>query len=243
MAAAVFAENVLVEDVLDDHARVLGIEVDLAAREGGLDDLGRADVLLVGDLEALRLERLLVELAEDELLGEVLRADHDRRSTRPVAGRASAGERPITIATPSEIANAALAARRVCFLITAPPSRSLAGATTLAARMPLGVIARLQREQHDPHSRRERHHAERRAEHAREPVARLVDDDVAEPAAAGDRGDRRRRDDRDRRDADAGEEQRQRERQLDAAAGSGVPDMPIPRAASTTSRSTPSTPT
>ena len=72
----------LVEDVLHDHARVLGVEVDLAARERRLDQLGRADVLLVGDVEALRLERLLVELAEDELLGEVLRADDDRRARR-----------------------------------------------------------------------------------------------------------------------------------------------------------------
>ena len=41
----------LVEDDLHDHARVLGIEVDLPAREGGLDHLGRADVLLVETLK------------------------------------------------------------------------------------------------------------------------------------------------------------------------------------------------
>src|SRR5204863_6069383 len=58
---------------------VLGIEVDLAARERGLDQLGRAEAALVRDRESLRLERLLVELTEDVLLGEVLRADHDRR--------------------------------------------------------------------------------------------------------------------------------------------------------------------
>src|SRR5438093_13765193 len=67
------------EDDLHDHARVLGVEVDLPARRRRLDQLGRADVLFVRDLEAVRLERLLVELSEDVLLGEVLRADDDGR--------------------------------------------------------------------------------------------------------------------------------------------------------------------
>ena len=62
-----------------DHARVLRVEVDLAALLRGVDQLRAADVLLVGHLEALRLEGLLVELAKDVLLGEVLRADRDRR--------------------------------------------------------------------------------------------------------------------------------------------------------------------
>ena len=68
-----------VGDVEGEDAGVLRIEVDLPARQRRVDQLGAADVLLVGDLEALRLERLLVELAEDERLGEVLRADGDRR--------------------------------------------------------------------------------------------------------------------------------------------------------------------
>ena len=38
-----------------------------------------------------------------------------------VAGRAVPANPPKTIATPNEMAKAALAARRVCFLITAPP--------------------------------------------------------------------------------------------------------------------------
>ncbi len=74
--------ELVMEDVLHDHAGVLGVEVDLAAREGGLDQLRRPDVLLVGDMEALRLERLLVQLTEDELLGEVLGADDHRRPHR-----------------------------------------------------------------------------------------------------------------------------------------------------------------
>ena len=73
-------------------------------------------------VEALRLERLLVELSEDVLLGEVLGADHDRRRGATGAGRAkAAANKPMTIATPREIAKAALAARRVCFRITATP--------------------------------------------------------------------------------------------------------------------------
>ena len=59
--------------------RVLGIQRHAAAAERRVDQLRRADVLLVLDLEALRLEGLLVELAEHVLLGEVLRADDDRR--------------------------------------------------------------------------------------------------------------------------------------------------------------------
>ena len=133
------------------------------------------------------------------------------------AGRAkAAANKPRTIATPSEIANAALAALRVCLRITATPFETVGSPTTLVPRRPLGVTAICNAEEADEDRRGESHHAERGAEHAREPVARLVDDDVAEPAAAGDRGDRRGRDDRDGGDPDAGEEQRNRERQLDA---------------------------
>jgi hypothetical protein len=81
----------LVGDVGDDDAGVFRIEVDLAALEGGVDQLRAADALVIVDGVALRLERLLVELAEDELLGEVLAADRDGRlrggrCTRPEAG-------------------------------------------------------------------------------------------------------------------------------------------------------------
>src|SRR5207302_2333252 len=81
---------------LDDLAHVLGIRVDLAAAQRRLDDLGTADVLVVIDLDALVLERLLVELAEHELLGEVLRAEADcRRGARlcPLWRDTSAGGR------------------------------------------------------------------------------------------------------------------------------------------------------
>jgi hypothetical protein len=64
-------------DHLDDDARVLRVHVDLAARQCRVDDLGGADVLLVRDLESLCFECLLVELAEDVLLAEVLRAEDD----------------------------------------------------------------------------------------------------------------------------------------------------------------------
>src|SRR4029079_9106535 len=85
-------ERLLLEGdgVGDPH--VLGVERDLPARERLLDQLRGADVLLVGDVEALRLERLLVQLAEDERLAEVLGADDDRRRGRPGAsGRCRAG--------------------------------------------------------------------------------------------------------------------------------------------------------
>jgi hypothetical protein len=66
-------------ELLRDHADVLEVHVDLAARQRTVDDLGRAHVQLEHDLVPPRLERLLVEVAEDELLGEVLRAERDGR--------------------------------------------------------------------------------------------------------------------------------------------------------------------
>src|SRR5437763_1103317 len=62
--------------------------------------------------------------------------------------------------------------------------------------------------------RGERHGAERRGDHARKPVGRLVDDHVSESAAPGNRRDRRRGDDRHRSDANPGEKQGKREREL-----------------------------
>ena len=66
---------------------------------------------------------------------------------------------------------------------------------------------------------REREHDgdDRRGDHALEAVGGLVDDDVAEAAAARERGQRRRGDDVDGGRADAGEDQRPRQRQLDHA--------------------------
>ena len=56
-----------------------GYSVICPLRRARVDQLRGADVLLVPHLEALRDQRLPVELTEDVLLGEVLRTDDDRR--------------------------------------------------------------------------------------------------------------------------------------------------------------------
>ena len=61
----------------------------------------------------------------------------------------------------------------------------------------------------------QRRDPERGRDDAGKAVARLVDDDLAEPAASRDRGDRRRRDHEDGSDSNACDDQRQPERQLD----------------------------
>src|SRR4029079_16811055 len=66
-------------EVEHDDARVLRVEVHLAARERLVGELGRAEAALVDDMEALRLERLGVETGEDGLLAAVLRAERDGR--------------------------------------------------------------------------------------------------------------------------------------------------------------------
>src|SRR5262249_58814166 len=53
--------------------------VDLLAPDCRVDHLGAPDVVLVCDLETLGRQCLAVELAEDELLGKVLRPDHEMR--------------------------------------------------------------------------------------------------------------------------------------------------------------------
>src|SRR5205807_5966078 len=80
-------------DLLHDRAGVLGVHVDLAARESGVGDLGAADAVLEVDRVPLCLERLLVELAEDVLLGEVLRPERDRRLALARAARGGAARR------------------------------------------------------------------------------------------------------------------------------------------------------
>src|SRR5215212_2125701 len=67
----------LARDDGQDRAGVLRVQVDLARGERLVGDLGGADVGLQVDAVALGLERLLVELAEDELLGEVLGTQGD----------------------------------------------------------------------------------------------------------------------------------------------------------------------
>src|SRR2546421_5184653 len=109
------------------------------------------------------------------------------------AGRANAAaNKPIRIATPSEIANAAFAARRVCLRITSTPfelSREVIDETS-TPKAP-GRYGNLQSEEGEKHGRRQSHDADRGAEHPGKPIARLVDDDVAEAAASRDGGDRR----------------------------------------------------
>jgi hypothetical protein len=61
---------------------------------------------------------------------------------------------------------------------------------------------------------REHHGHDRRCDHSDEPVARLVENYVAQPSAARYRCERRGRDDVDGRRADAGEDERPGQRQL-----------------------------
>ena len=82
-------------DLGQQHPDVLGIHVQGAALQRAMDDLRAADVGLEHDVEALRAQRLAVELAEDPLLGEVLRADADLRSVR---GRRATGARAVVVA-------------------------------------------------------------------------------------------------------------------------------------------------
>jgi hypothetical protein len=61
----------------EGDAQVLGIAVDRAALELAVDDLRGADVPAQPDVDALRLQRLAIELAHDERLGEVLGPQRD----------------------------------------------------------------------------------------------------------------------------------------------------------------------
>src|SRR3954454_14731655 len=122
----------------------------------------------------------------------------------------------MTIATASEIAYAALAARRVCFRTTCPPSNSV-GLSSLSLR------ARFRSTRGPPLDETEQYRGQQRqcrnaegcADDAGKAITRLVDDDLAEPAAAGDCGDRRCRDHEDRGDPDARDHKRKAERELD----------------------------
>ena len=71
--------QLLALDRKDDLARVLGVDVDLPAGQGLVDDLRTPDVVVELHLEAPGLQGLLVELPEDERLREVLSAELDRR--------------------------------------------------------------------------------------------------------------------------------------------------------------------
>jgi hypothetical protein len=92
-------DEVLRERARHRLSRVLGIGVDLAARQGLVDDLRRPDVVLDVDLVALGFKALGVELAEDVLLGEVLGADRERRFA--FAGRRRASRPAASAARPT----------------------------------------------------------------------------------------------------------------------------------------------
>src|SRR4051812_18150090 len=150
---------------------------------------------------------------------------------------APAAIRPMTIATASEIAYAALAARRLCFRTTCPPSKSV-GLPSLSLRFRFRSARRHPLNETEQYGGREgqRGDAERGGDHAFEAVTRLVDDDLAESAATRDRGDRGSRDHEDRCDPDSGHDERQTERQFhlgedlafaQAHAARGFDDVPV----------------
>src|SRR5579884_1017694 len=125
---------------------------------------------------------------------------------------------PMSSATPSAIANAALAARRVCFRIIPDSLRSgNADLRTLDRGDPPTRGGPADRPQHAARRERERGNPKRGGDDAGEPVARLVEDDLAEASPARDRRDDRGRDHEDRSDPDPAEDERQCKRKLDAA--------------------------
>ena len=74
------ADHRLMEDRGQRGARVLDVHVDVARPQRAVADQGAAEIQPAIDRHpALPLDRLRDELAENVLLGEILRADHDRR--------------------------------------------------------------------------------------------------------------------------------------------------------------------
>src|SRR4029453_1881129 len=65
-------------DLREQDPGVFGVHVEAARGQSLVDDLRAADVALQHHAEARAAQRSCVELAEDVLLGEVLRADRDR---------------------------------------------------------------------------------------------------------------------------------------------------------------------
>src|ERR671910_1100823 len=131
---------------------------------------------------------------------------------------------PKMIATPKAMAKAALAARRLCLRITASPPLASAGQSgthdiRFERRNLLPQSRRRQRALQSPEElicrEREQRDDDRGAYQTLGPVARLVEQDLAEAAAARDRGDRGRGDDEHGGGPNPREEQRQRERKLD----------------------------
>ena len=220
-------QRLLAEGDAEHDPRVLGIEGDLAAAERLVDQLRRADVLLVLHLEALGLERLLVQLAEDVLLGKVLRPDDDRsgllllergrrRGGSPEHDGDTEGDREGRLGGPAIVLSDHVPPPSVVVHpveTTGRTSGSNAGSWCFS---PCGVSARCTQAERGVGGEREQGDADRGGNHALGAVRGLVDEDVAEAAAARDRGDRRGGHDEDGGRPDAREQERQRERQLDA---------------------------
>ena len=64
---------------------VFGVQIDIASGDRRLRDGRAAQIELALDREALMLEHLRVQLGDDELFGEIFRADLDRRRRRTAA--------------------------------------------------------------------------------------------------------------------------------------------------------------
>src|SRR5579884_4367729 len=124
-----------------------------------------------------------------------------------LAAPAPAASRPMRSATPSETANAALAARRVCLRTIPCPPFELPSPQTLCPGGHPAVGHVLQEPERGGDEERHGRDAVGRAEHPGRAVRLLVGDDVAEPPAADDAGDRRGRDHEDGRDPQAREDE------------------------------------
>src|SRR6266576_1225349 len=118
---------------------------------------------------------------------------------------------PIRSATPIETANAALAARRVCFRTISPPLEIGTAPWTLRGWSHSVVGRALRERQQSVREQRKSGDADRRRENAGEAVRGLVVHDLAEATTACDSGDGCRCDHEDRRDLHAGEDERQAE--------------------------------
>ena len=187
------------EDGGQRGARVLDVDIDVARAQRPIADERAAEIEPAFDLDTrLRLDRLREELAEQDLLGEVLRADADH-----VAGRPQRRGRHGTGGTrrPTAAADARTRERR--------------RAARFDAR---GGCARSSERQGAVEGQRE----QRRRNGARQDDGRLdhrqaAKDVFAEAARADRRRDRRGAHADHRCDADPGDDRRQRQRQLDAA--------------------------
>src|SRR5262249_19336219 len=85
--AARIGDRLLLQDRRVCRSRVLGIEVELARDEAAMAQEAAAEIELPLDPDARSLERLRGDLSQDDLLGEVLRADAHGPAALGAAGR------------------------------------------------------------------------------------------------------------------------------------------------------------